>query len=130
MKSNLSKPVFIMFVGQPGSGKSYLSRHLSKKLDVIHLDNTQIRNELFSKPTYSREEEGVVKHIMLMMAEKFMAYGLSVIYDGNAATKVERRTLRDFARKNKGTPLLIWQQVDDQTCAHRATAKSLSLIHI
>lgn len=106
------KPVLILLYGFPGSGKTYFARQLSENLQAAHVHGDRIRHELFEEPRYDREENGIVTQLMEYMTEEFLAAGLSVIYDINAARLTQRRALRDMARKHGARGLIVWFQMD------------------
>lgn len=113
-----------MFVGLPGSGKSYLARQMSKELGIAHISSERIRYELFENPSFTKEEDGVVKNICMLMAEQFLAAGLSAVYDASINRLADRRQLRDFARSHSATPLLIWQQIDTSSSFARSRSRN------
>lgn len=118
----LSKPVVIMLYGFPGAGKTHFASELSKTLSAAHVQGDRIRYELFESPKYDKQENEVVTHLMEYMTEEFLQAGVSVIFDTNAHRLVQRRSVRDIARKVKGDALLIWLQID-QDSAFMRTAK-------
>ncbi|MEM6997908.1 MAG: ATP-binding protein [Patescibacteria group bacterium] len=120
----LEKPALIMIVGMPGSGKTYLMRRLAEDLGAVHISAEKIRHEIFEKPSLTRDEEAVVRQLMMMLAEEFLKTGLSVLYDTSVSTKDERKEMRDFARKLKAEPILIWQQLDTSTAFIRTQKRN------
>lgn len=118
-KIALTKPVLIMMYGFPGSGKTYFARQLSASLKAVHVSTDRIRGELFEKPRYDKEENQIVEHLTLYMAEEFLNAGVSVIYDSNVARGLQRRQLRELAKKAHATAILLWFQVDHDTAFGR-----------
>jgi len=118
----LTKPVVIMLYGFPGAGKTHFATELGKAMSAAHVQGDRIRYELFDSPKYDKQENEVVTHLMEYMTEEFLQAGVSVIFDTNAHRLVQRRTIRDIARKSKATPLLIWLQIDHDSAFMR-TAK-------
>lgn len=118
-KINLTKPVLIMMYGFPGAGKSYFARQLSDSLHAVHVNSDRIRDELFDKPRYDKEENQVVDHLSEYMAEEFLNAGVSVIYDFNVARAAQRSRLRDLAKRMHAKPILVWFQVDHDTAFGR-----------
>lgn len=111
-KITSTKPVLIMLYGYPGAGKTHFARQLSETFQAAHVHGDRIRGELFTEPRYDKQEDELVNHLMLYMAEEFLNAGMSVIFDTNATRLAERRELRNIARKTKAEPLLIWLQID------------------
>lgn len=122
-KLQLTRPVFILVYGYPGAGKTFLSRQLCEDITAAHIQGERIRYELFEKPTYDRQENEVVDHLMNYMAEEFLNAGVSVVYDANALRFSQRRSLRDMARKTKAQPLLIWIQIDVESAFTRVVKR-------
>lgn len=108
-----------MLFGYPGAGKTHFAGELSKAMNAAHVQGDRIRNELFENPKYSRDEDEIVGHLMEYMTEEFMNAGISVIFDANASRLVQRRALRDIARKVKGISLIVWLQIDQESAMAR-----------
>jgi|AntRauTorcE11897_2_1112592.scaffolds.fasta_scaffold00062_58 predicted kinase len=119
MKPVQTKPIFVLLYGFPGSGKSFFARQLADELGMAHIHSDRIRYELFENPRFDNKENEVVNQIMDYMTEEFMRAGISVIYDANTPKLAERRMLRDYARKQKFAPLLVWIQIDPESAFYR-----------
>lgn len=115
-----SKPFLLLLYGFPGSGKTYFSRQFSENVQAAHLQADRIRNELFNKPRYDKQENEVVSQLMEYMAEEFLNAGVSVIYDVNAMRSAHRLALRDLARKAHAIPFLVWFQIDIESAFTRS----------
>lgn len=118
-KINLSKPILIMMHGFPGSGKTHFARQLSESIRAAHINSDRIRGELFEKPRYDAEENQVIEHLMMYMAEEFLNLGVSVIYDNDSSSPKKRKLLEELAKRNHSVPLLIWFQIDRDTAFQR-----------
>jgi predicted kinase len=118
-KIHLSKPALFCLYGYPGSGKSYVARNLALEMQAAQVSADRIRSELFQSPRYDAQENAIVTHLMDYITEEFMSAGVSVIYDTNALRAVQRRKLRELARKHKAQYILVWLQVDLDTAFSR-----------
>lgn len=114
-----SKPFLLLFYGYPGAGKTYFSRQFCENVQAAHLQSDRIRGELFEKPRYDKQENGIVGQLMDYMTQEFLAAGLSVAYDVNAARLSQRRRLYDMAYRNGAQPVLVWFQMDQDTAFAR-----------
>ena len=112
-----------MLYGYPGAGKTHFASELSKAMEAAHVQGDRIRSELFESPQYTKQEDEIVAHLMEYMAEEFMSAGVSVIFDTNATRVVQRRTLRDIARKMKGKSLIVWLQTDQESAMARIAGR-------
>lgn len=118
-----SKPFLLMLYGFPGAGKTYFARQLCDHIQAAHLQADRIRNELFSQPRGDKQENDIVEQMMNYMAEEFLAAGVSVVYDVNAARGKQRFMLRELARHNKAKPLVVWFQMDEDTAFGRSVKR-------
>jgi predicted kinase len=115
-----TKPFLLMLYGFPGAGKTYFARQLCDHIQAAHLQADRIRSELFSEPRNDKQEDATVEQLMNYMAEEFLAAGVSVAYDMNAARGKQRFMLRDLARRAKAAPLVVWFQMDPNTAFGRS----------
>jgi len=115
----LSKPVIICLYGYPGSGKTYVARHLIDSIQIAHVNSDRIRAELFQTPRYDTQENSVVTHLMNYLTEELLSAGVSVIYDTSVMRTAQRRKLRELAQRFKAEFLLIWIQIDSESAFGR-----------
>lgn len=114
-----TKPLLIMLYGFPGAGKTFFARQLTEHLQCAHIQSDRIRGELFDNPRYDKQENAIITQLMDYMAGEFLSAGMSVIYDVNIMRSSQRLALREFARKKKATPILIWLQIDHESAFAR-----------
>lgn len=119
MKSRLNSPTLFLLVGCPGSGKTYLARHLSKKLVIPTVSMEKIRQAIVKKPALLPAEESTVWRVGAMMIEGYLSAGLSVVADMAANTADQRNELLRLAHFFQALPLIIWQQTDRETAWSR-----------
>lgn len=110
-----------MLYGMPGSGKTFFSRQLCEQIAAAHVQGDRIRDELFEKPTYKKEENHIISSLMAFMAGEFLKAGISVVFDANAMRLTQRRTLRNLALKAGAHPVLLWLQIDPDSAYKRAS---------
>lgn len=118
-KITTNKPLFIMLYGYPGSGKTHFARQLSETLNGAHLHSDKMRSELFTKPRYDKEENELINHLMIYMAEEFLKAGVSVVFDAPVNRLAQRRELRNIMRRIKAEVVLIWLQIDAESAYTR-----------
>lgn len=122
-KIELSKPVLICLYGYPGSGKSYISRHLAESVQMAQISSDRIRSELFQNPRFDAQENAIVAHLMDYLTGEFLDAGVSVVYDGNSFRNSQRRKLQELARKHHAEYLLIWIQMDLESAFARTQGR-------
>lgn len=114
-----AKPFLIMLYGFPGAGKTYFARQFCEQVQAAHLQGDRIRNELFEKPRFDKQENEVVTHLMDYMTEEFLSAGVSVVYDVNATKSRQRQHYRDIAAKHGAKTIVVWFQMDRDTAFAR-----------
>lgn len=112
-----------MLYGFPGAGKTHFARQLTETVSAAHIQGDRIRAQLFEQPRYDKQENEIVSHLMEYMAEEFLNAGVSVVFDANALRLVQRRSLRDIARRAKAEHLLIWLQIDQESAYGRVSRR-------
>ncbi len=129
MKSRLNSLALFLLVGRPGSGKTYLARHLSKQLATPIVSMERIRQTILKRPTLLPGEESTVWRVGAMMVEGYLSAGVSVISDMVASTVDQRAELLRLAHFFQATPLIIWQRTDQATawsrCQNRQPARRI-----
>lgn len=106
--------------GLPGSGKTYVARHLSETYNMAHVSADKLRFELFDKPRHDKAEIQLLNGLMNYMTEEFLKAGVSVVYDVSVSRETDRRILREIAKKQKVKDLMLWPQVDAETAKYRS----------
>lgn len=86
-------PKLVVQCGLPGVGKSTVAAEITDRLDAERVRSDAVRQELFSNPTYSREEKDEVYATMLDRAQSALTDGRPAVLDAT----YERRTDRDDA---------------------------------
>ena len=119
MKTPLTSPTLFLLVGRPGSGKTYLARHLAKQLSVPVVSMERIRQTIVKKPSLSQSEESTVWRIGVMLVEGYLSVGVGVIADMTANTVDQRNELLRLAHFFRATPIIIWQQTERETAWRR-----------
>jgi predicted kinase len=118
-----TKPVLVMLYGFPGAGKTHFAAQLAESLSAAHVHGDRIRHELFEEPKFDNDENDIVEHLSVYMAQEFLKAGVSVVFDGNASRLTQRRTLRDITRKAHAEPILIWLQIDTDSAQQRINSR-------
>ena len=121
MKTPLSSPTMFLLVGRPGSGKTYLARHLAKQLAIPVVSMERIRHTILKKPSLAASEESTIWRVGTMLVEGYLSVGLGVIVDLTANTIDQRSELLRLAHFFRATSLIIWQQTDRETAWQRCS---------
>lgn len=91
-------PVLIMLCGLPATGKSYLARRLAERMPFVIVETDFVRKILFSPPTYSAQESGLVHRVCHALMEKLLQCGSRVIFDATNLVEFHREKVYRLAR--------------------------------
>jgi hypothetical protein len=82
--------LIIIICGLPGTGKTFLARKLSKKINAVLLSTDKIRKEIIQKPKYTLWERVLVYNVLFLIAKYLLSAGTNCILDGTFNRKRSR----------------------------------------
>lgn len=109
-----------MFLGAPGSGKTYFATRLAPKIGAVTLSGDALRLAVhgsFEKIEEMRERQPrrVYADIYAAMdyaALQILSAGHSVIYDSQQTKRKHRQAAEKLAKQVDATPILVWIKTD------------------
>lgn len=125
MKSlSLSRPLVIMVIGLPGSGKSFFARQFSEMFNapLVHADF--IRHAVSAHSTFDADEDALVHILVHHQAAELIKTGKTFVVDGGVNHKTSRLALERMAGKHGYGKLVIWVQTDEPTSLARSMKRS------
>lgn len=102
----VARPVLVVVVGLPGSGKSHFSRLLSQRIPLAVLETDALRKALFPRPTYSARESARLFRAVHLLIEDLLRRGVPVLLDATNLQEGHREYLYHIAEK-EGARLII-----------------------
>ncbi len=122
----LTSPIVMVVVGVPGSGKSYFAERFADTFGAAIASQDRIRWMLFSKHTYSKTENDIVRQVDGLLIEQLLRTKRTFVIDGGYNKELDRRKLAARARKAGYKVLTIAVQTDMATIRRRALHRSES----
>ena len=119
MEYQQKKPHLIILVGIPGSGKSFFAENFAKSFKSPIINSETIRSQLSKKPTYSNDEDAIVKNLTLLFLGEALKTNRTVIYRGKTDTKANRSTITKMCRDMGYDTFLVWVQTDIESSKKR-----------
>lgn len=121
-----SRPVFIIIIGLPGTGKTFFVKRLTEHLPYIVLESDATRKKLFPHPTYSPKESGALFRTIHVIIGELLHKGISVILDATNLSEKNRRPLYRIAEGANARLILVHVEAPEGLIRKRLKARSQS----
>ncbi len=93
--------MLIIICGLPGSGKTTLSRLVSRRYRALHISSDAVRKEVIPHPTYSEDEKKKVYDELARRVGAALSEGRNVIADSTNYKREHRERMRKLAESMK-----------------------------
>jgi hypothetical protein len=93
MELNTKRPMVIIVLGLPGSGKTYFASRLAERLNAEYINSDRLRKELFPKRTYSNKEKEMVYKEMVEKTKQAIDKSVDVVLDATFYKNEVRKML-------------------------------------
>lgn len=125
MKSlSLSRPLVIMVIGLPGSGKSFFARQFAEMFAAPLVSSDFVRHAVSPESQFNAAEDALVTSLTQHTVEELLKTGKTFLIDGGLNNRTSRHTIsRDAKRYGYGI-LTIWVQTDEPTSLSRSSRRS------
>jgi predicted kinase len=100
------KPVLIVLVGLPGTGKSTLARAIAQALPAAVAESDWVRKTLFPSPTHRGQESQFVHRVARAVIGRLLRRGISAISDATNLIEFHREFLYRIADQNEARLLV------------------------
>lgn len=125
MKSlSLSRPLVIMVIGLPGSGKSFFARQFADMFGAPLVSADFIRHALTHESEYNPQEDALVNTLMQNEIAELFKTGKTFVVDGGVNARTNRTAIERAATKHDYNKMVIWVQTDEPTSVSRSLKRS------
>jgi predicted kinase len=104
----VARPLLVMLVGPPGTGKSHLARRLGTVLDAQVVESDRVRKQLFAEPRYTGGEHAAVYGWCHTVLRSALVVGRRVIFDATNLEERVRRKVYDIAEQCDARLTILW----------------------
>ncbi|TMF01441.1 MAG: ATP-binding protein [Chloroflexi bacterium] len=104
----MGRPLVVMLVGPPASGKSRLARRLGSALDAQVVESDRVRKQLFAEPRYTGGEHAAVYGWCHTILRSALVVGRNVIFDATNLEERRRRKVYSIAEQCDARLAIIW----------------------
>jgi predicted kinase len=121
------KPLLIVFLGFPGSGKTYFATRLAKKISAVTLNSDALRLSMFGsleRIEEIRRTDNARLYVDVFGAMNYAAgqalqAGHSVVYDAQQTKRENRLGIEKIAKDTGAIPVLVWIKTSPEVAARR-----------
>lgn len=112
-----SLPLFFIFVGIPGSGKTTYARFLEKYMSAVRVATDDIKlyyiknNIKYTIPKLFQDQKDIF--------EEVAKHSVNIISDSNSATNKFRQRLKIFAKNHDYVPIVVYFSADIDSIKER-----------
>jgi predicted kinase len=128
---NLKKPLIIMMVGLPGSGKSFFARQFAETFRAPLISYDMLKYYLQSDSDYHKEKEKLLTLFVTSQLSQITKTQKTIVIDGGMNARSNRAEVEKIAKLHDYDTLVIWAQTDLPTakkrCVSRGQNKTASL---
>ena len=104
----MGRPLLVLLVGLPGTGKSRLARRLGAVLGAQIVESDRVRKQLFAEPRYTGGEHAAVYGWCHTVLRSALVVGRSVIFDATNLEERVRRRVYDIVEKCDARMAIVW----------------------
>ena len=116
------RPAVIIFLGLPGTGKTFLADRLGKELAAMRVSSDRVRGELGLKGDYRPESKQKVYMEMLRRMSSAVKLGNLVVVDGTFSRKDDRELFFQEVEL-LGVPLCLVQTTASESVIRERVSK-------
>jgi predicted kinase len=128
----MKRPLLIVFLGFPGSGKTYFAKKLADKLPAVTFNSDALRLAMFGsleniEVIRQKDQSRLYTDVFGAMdyaAKQALRAGVSVIYDAQQTKRENRRGIEALARETGALPVLVWIKTSKQTALERGMTRA------
>lgn len=120
-KTTAPKVIFIM--GLPGSGKTFLAKHLAQAINAVHLSSDAVRNKINKRGHYRPEDKQQVYDTMLKELKKNLEKNQTVVVDSTFYQQQTRQHFLEVAKAVSKEIFWIMTTADEPTIKKRVSKK-------
>lgn len=123
----MTEKLLIVFLGFPGSGKTYFATRLAEKLHAVTLNSDAMRMAMFGslekieeiRRTDQSRLYSDVFGAMDYAAMQVLRAGHSVIFDAQQTKRRDRKHIEELAGSVGATPVLVWIKTNPEVALKR-----------
>ncbi|OGY25645.1 MAG: hypothetical protein A2864_01680 [Candidatus Woykebacteria bacterium RIFCSPHIGHO2_01_FULL_39_12] len=126
-KERFKKPLVIILVGIPSSGKTTFSQTLSSSLPLVILSEEYMIRFLAPRATFFEKAQTETFQLAVKTMEKLVQSGVNCIYDSSIKKKSDRNLIKNRIEKMGGTYVLIYIYIPKELALERVSKQNFEV---
>lgn len=131
----MHRPLLVIFIGVPGSGKTYFATRLSKELGAARLNSDAMRLAIFGdlghiEKLYHSPQRKVLNTYTFgaldYVTRELLGSGTSVVYEAIQRTQSDRKGMERLAEECGARLVLVSMEIDDEMAIDRVQKREES----
>jgi len=125
--ASFKKPLCVILVGIPESGKSFVTEKLSTDFPLVVLSETDMMAFLAPRATIFRRGTFEVFQLATKTIELLIKMGKACVYDASIKTREQRSLIKTIVEQAGGSYLLIHTDCPEEICYKRVKKHNLAV---
>ena len=129
----MTRPLLVVFLGFPGSGKTYFARRLAEWLPAVTFNSDALRVAMFgSIENVERIRQNDQSRLyddvfgaMNYATRQVLKAGCSVVFDAQQTKREDRRRVEELAKESGEMSVLVWIKTSRETALRRGQEREV-----
>jgi len=127
-KQTSAKPICIILIGLPGSGKTFISKKLTERLPLVYLSEELVQAFLVPNKTFFDRGEEAVLELIYTTIDKLLHTKYSVIFDANLKKLENRMAIKSIVDKARSQIITLYLNCPENIAFDRLKQKNLEIL--
>lgn len=123
----VSHPFLVLVAGLPGTGKSYFSQRLARRVPALVLESDALRRVLVQRPGYSAEESRRLFLACQLLIEDLLSAGIPVVLDATNLQERQREQFYRAAERAGARLVIVWVEAPPELILERMQIRQQGL---
>lgn len=128
----MNQPLLVIFIGVPGSGKTYFATRLAEKLRAVRINSDAMRLAIFGslqkleEVYHSPQRKMLNTHTFGAMdyaTGAILGAEISVVYEAIQRTRRDRRGMEVLAEQHGARLVLVSMEIDEEVAVSRVQSR-------
>src|SRR3989344_2349999 len=126
-KVHSEKPVVVVFVGAPASGKTDFAQKIISSMPLAYFSNEQVEDYLTPHVNFFGDDQ-ITLQFSFAIIEELVKQKISVVYDYSIDKISDRKNLRNKVEALGGQVIILYMECRDEEIFHRLQKANVQIV--